>query len=137
MRATNNRIRQARRSAKLSQAKLAERVGVHRSAVAQWEDAGGCHPTIEHCARLALATEVSFEWLVTGRGRMRYQSDLLGTEETPAVLLNFCAQSEVEERVLMVLRKLETHAQLAVLQMMENLVRPPTIKANRRTAYSR
>lgn len=64
------RIRQARRSADLTQDALARHLDVNRSAVAQWERKEGCRPTSENLARIAMATHVSFEWLATGRGRM-------------------------------------------------------------------
>jgi DNA-binding XRE family transcriptional regulator len=72
-----NRIRQARRHAGKTQGGLAAAVGVHRSAVAQWEKPGGPHPTVENLARISISTGTSFEWLATGRGRMVYASDLL------------------------------------------------------------
>lgn len=137
MRASDNRIRQARRSAALSQRDLASRVGVHRSAVAQWEAVSGCHPTVENSARIALATQVSFEWLVTGRGRMRFSSDIIPGDATPAVLLTHCAQGEVEVRALSAMRKLNTLTQLAVIEMMDALAQPPPLKLNRATAYCR
>jgi transcriptional regulator with XRE-family HTH domain len=137
MHAANNRIRRARRSAGLTQVELATRVGVHRSAVAQWEASLGSHPTAEHSARIALATAVSFEWLMTGRGRMRFDSDIIPGDATPAVLLTHCAQDEVEVRALAVMRKLDTSTQLAVIELMDALTHPRPLKLNRRTAYSR
>lgn len=95
------RARQARRRAGLSQAALASRIGVARSAVAQWERLrGGTRPCNENLARLAVATAVSHEWLCTGRGRMAVDSD----DETPALLLKHYAHDELEERVLLALR---------------------------------
>ena len=81
-----NRIRQARRHGNLSQQALAERVGVHRSAVAQWEQPGGSHPTMENLARIAISTGVSFEWLATGRGRMQFVSDLVASDAASAAM---------------------------------------------------
>jgi transcriptional regulator with XRE-family HTH domain len=134
---TNNRIRQARRHARLSQQALATRVGVHRSAVAQWEQPGGPHPTMEHTALIALSTAVSFEWLATGRGRMAYASNLVPGEETPAVLIEFSAQDETEERGLAAMRKLDFPAVLALVELMEALAHARQMKVGRRTAYSR
>ena len=64
------RIRLARRHAGLSQAQLAEAVGVQRSAVSHWEAPQGKNPSVTHLREVALATGVQFEWLATGRGEM-------------------------------------------------------------------
>lgn len=137
MKDINNRVRQARRHAKLSQQTLATRVGVHRSAVAQWEKPGGSHPTVENSARIAITTAVNFEWLATGRGRMKYTSDIIPGEETPAVLLEFSAQSETEVRALAAMRKFDFSSLMAIVEMMEGLAHVRQVKLNRKTAYSR
>jgi transcriptional regulator with XRE-family HTH domain len=133
----NNRIRQARRHAKLSQQGLATLVGVHRSAVAQWEKPGGPHPTAENLAKVALNTAVHFEWLATGRGRMTYAHDGHAKDEIPTFKLDLVAQSEAESRALAAMRRLSYLEQMALVEMMESFarVRQPTLK--RRTAYSR
>ena len=133
----NNRIRQARRHAKLTQQALAELVGVHRSAVAQWEKAGGPHPTAENLARVAMTTAVHFEWLATGRGRMTYAADPLHRSEAALFALDLSAQSEAESRALAAMRRFSYQEQIAVVEMMESLakVRQPGLK--RKTAYSR
>ena len=133
----NNRVRQARRHANLSQQALATRLGVHRSAVAQWEREGGSHPTAENCARIAIATSVSFEWLATGRGKMAFSSDILAGDEPPGVLLEYCAQSETEIRALTALRRLEFSTMLAIVEMAEGIGQARAIKLNRRVPYSR
>jgi len=132
-----NRIQQARRSAKLSQQALATLVGVHRSAVSQWEQPAGSMPTLENLARIAVTTSVQFEWLATGRGRMKYVSDLTGSEETPAVLLEYCAQGEVEVRALAALRKLDYTDGFAIVGMLEALADSRLLKLKRKTPYSR
>jgi transcriptional regulator with XRE-family HTH domain len=132
MKTATSRVRQARRHANLSQAQLAAKVGVHRSAVAQWEHAGGCHPTVENMARIASTTGVAFEWLATGRGRMTYVSDILPGEETPALLLEYSAQSETEVRALLALRHLEVPSALAIVEMMSALAKTQRLKLKRR-----
>ncbi len=132
-----NRIRQARRHAGMSQSGLAGHVGVHRSAVAKWEQPRGCLPTVEHFARIALSTSVSFEWLTTGRGRMAYLSDILPGEETPVVLVDHSAQSETEVRALTAMRRLEFPSLLAVVDMIEGLASARELRLHRRTPYSR
>ena len=62
------RIRRARTSRLYSQKELAMRLGVGRSAVANWE-CGMKAPTSQRLQHLALITGVSYEWLATGRGR--------------------------------------------------------------------
>ena len=114
-----SRIRQARRQAALSQTALADRVGVNRSAVAQWERPRGSKPTSANLRKVAIATHVQFEWLATGRGRM------LGTEASTEgdspVLLNYFAHDEVEERVLLALRKIPYWQVMLLLEMAEGL----------------
>jgi transcriptional regulator with XRE-family HTH domain len=66
-----DRIRMARRSAKLSQSELAETLNVASSAVAQWENPRGTSPRIEKFSALADAIGVSVEWLLTGSGERR------------------------------------------------------------------
>ena len=132
MKTATSRVRQARRHANLSQAQLAAKVGVHRSAVAQWEHVGGSHPTVENMARIASITAVSFEWLATGRGRMKYLSDLIPGEETPAVLIDYAAQSETEARALVALRHLDTTSALAIVEMIAALAKTQRLKLKKR-----
>ncbi len=124
MKSLTNRVRQARRAAAQSQSDLASHVGVQRSAVAQWERQGGSRPTTENLSKIALATTTNFEWLATGRGRMKMQ---LGTndevDQAPALLLQFFAQDETEERMLVAMRGLDYRESLAILEMAESLVR--------------
>lgn len=77
----DSRIRVARRRAGISQAGLAELVGVSRSAVANWESARArTYPSTERLQRIAEETDVSYEWLAIGRG-----SPMLRESEIPAV----------------------------------------------------
>ena len=70
------RIRQARRKAKLSQQFLGDTLGVQRSAVSNWESNRSINPSLQNLIGIAIATDVSFEWLATGRGASRYQPTL-------------------------------------------------------------
>ncbi|KFN40992.1 helix-turn-helix domain-containing protein [Arenimonas oryziterrae] len=122
MKTLTNRIRQARRAASYSQSELAQQVGVQRSAVAQWERQGGSRPTTENLSKIALATTINFEWLATGRGRMKLQLDGGDDgDEGPALLLQYFAQDEVEERMLVALRKLDYRECMALVEMTETL----------------
>lgn len=130
------RVRIARRQAGLSQVELARLVGVHRSAVSQWELVGGATPSAENLARIAVSTNVQFEWLATGRGRMSFKSDLAGQED-PSALLNYSAHNEVEARALAALRRLDIRDVLAVVEMVEVLGRSREVKLSRVIAFSR
>jgi transcriptional regulator with XRE-family HTH domain len=118
-----HRIRQARRVATLSQTALAELLGVNRSAVAQWERLGGSQPTSGNLSKLAVATSVQYEWLATGRGRMSLRVSQDGEEDVEALLLQFYAHDEMEERMLVAMRKLEYWQSMAIAEMVESLAR--------------
>ena len=102
MQTFQERIRRARSISKMSQQALAEVVGVQRSAVAQWERKGGTHPSMQHLVSIATATGVSLEWLGTGRGAIKPETDTW----TPAVLGDEYAQDDVEAQCLQALRKI-------------------------------
>jgi transcriptional regulator with XRE-family HTH domain len=118
---SHTRVMRARRHAGLTQQALAQLVGVHRSAVAQWERADGSMPTVDNLARIAVATSVQFEWLATGRGRMGFASDIVPGDESPGVLLAYSAFDEVEARALMALRRLKQSDIIAIVGMIEAL----------------
>ncbi len=71
------RIRRARRNSGLSQAALAERPHVRRSAVSNWESVNDIHHSLQHLVALAKVCGVSFEWLGAGRGSMTPDEALL------------------------------------------------------------
>ena len=62
----NQRIIQARRQRKLSQANLAERLHVTRTAVSHWET-GRSKPSTKHIERIAAALGVDASWLISGK----------------------------------------------------------------------
>ena len=94
-----DRIRLARRNAKLSQTALAQRVGVTPSAVAQWEHPDGTKPGVERLQAIATATGAAFEWLATGGGDQRRRRGGSG-DVTPAVVVESFAQDLAEELLL-------------------------------------
>lgn len=106
----------------MSQAELAAVTGVHRSAVAQWERHNGSRPTSLNLSRIAIETGAHFEWLATGRGRMLAVEADAG-EESAALILRVHAHDEIEERVLLALRKLEYWQGLVIAEMVEALGR--------------
>jgi transcriptional regulator with XRE-family HTH domain len=115
------RIKKARKNAGLSQSALAKRLGLDRSAVAQWERDNAAGPTTGHLSEIALATGVSFEWLATGRG-----SRVIGGtgDEPPGIVMDFIAESESEERMLVAFRSLSALEQLPVLALLEARIKP-------------
>lgn len=118
----SDRVRLARRAARLSQAALATQTGVTASAVAQWEQAHGTAPRLATLKRVAQATKVSFEWLATGSERAserRKASD----KEMPAVALDAFAHDLAEETLLMTYRRLTHRDRLLALQLFESLAR--------------
>lgn len=110
------RIRRARAQAKLSQSELAARVGVNRSAVAQWEREGGTHPSVEHLATVSIATRVTFEWLATGRG----DPSECPSSEVSAVAMEY-AVDDTEARLLEAIRRLPVKTRHAVCRLIEEL----------------
>lgn len=62
-----SRIKKARQAAGISQADLAEAMGITRSACSQWESGQGTGPRRERLEALAAELGVSYEWLATGK----------------------------------------------------------------------
>ncbi len=96
----SDRIRLARKAARLSQATLAAEMQVTASAAAQWEHPHGTRPNIGNLQGIAKATGASFEWLATGNGV--HWADRRGRREieTPAVALEGFARNLLEETLL-------------------------------------
>lgn len=111
------RIRRGRTLARLSQGELANQVGVHRSAVTQWEQEGGTHPKVEHLAAISIATKVPFEWLATGRGHPTGSPEA----EVPAIAMDY-AVDETEARLLEVVRRLPKNKRLAICALVESFM---------------
>ena len=114
------RIRRARRIAGLSQQTLASKLGVTRSAVSNWESADSVQPTTGRLALLASALRVSFEWIATGRGEMRFAADCAGGSEAEGSLVN-CPH----ELHLLHLYRYAPPRVKALLQEVANLHAPP------------
>ena len=115
-----DRIRRARRVAKLSQTALAERVGVTASAVAQWEHPDGTSPALGRLQAIATATAVDFAWLATGRGT---PSRLHGTGdgEAPALKLELFALDDAEETLLRLFRAMTPAARDSLVKLLVQL----------------
>ena len=63
-----NRIREARKNAKLTQAELAKQIGVTQGAVTQWE-IGRSAPKLQTMLALARALNVSVDYLIGDGGQ--------------------------------------------------------------------
>jgi len=115
-----DRIRRARRGAKLSQTALAERVGVTSSAVAQWEHPNGTSPILARLQAVATATAVNFEWLATGRGPQQ-RGIRADAHETPAIKLDLFALDDAEETLLRRFRMLSPRGRQMLVGFLQEL----------------
>ena len=64
------RIRFARRKSGMTQAAVAEVLGISRGAVSNWEACGQSRPSTENLHKFSEITRVRFDWLLSGRGTM-------------------------------------------------------------------
>jgi len=113
----SGRIRQARELTGLSRADLAKRIGVGASAAVQWEHVGGTSPSVKHLVAIAQITDVSFEWLATGRGPAR----LGETHQDPAVNPDCFAQDLYEEQMLTLARQIPTRHRELLLRYLQTV----------------
>jgi transcriptional regulator with XRE-family HTH domain len=113
------RIRRARMLTGLSQAELASKLDLSRSAISQWERFSGTKPNIEHLGLLATLCKVQFEWLSTGRGPMK----LGDTHQEPAAHMAEFAFDEQESRLLSGFRQLTARKKDAIVDLVERIKR--------------
>ena len=121
----SQRIRRARRNAKLSQQALGKLLGVQRSAVSNWESASDIQPAITNLIAIAMVTNVSLEWLATGRGSMQLGHD--PQMDIPAVDGDL-AETPHERELLKLFRKASNRAQNILMALAEELVSPERMK---------
>lgn len=98
------RIRAARESLGMTQVALAARVGVSRSAVAQWET-GRSGQVGSNLAQIASVLEVGIEHLLLGRGSAAVVAELGLSEGLPAdelALLRLYRQCSASDRAVLV-----------------------------------
>jgi transcriptional regulator with XRE-family HTH domain len=110
------RIRKARLSARLTQAELARRVGVKRSAVTQWEHPLGTTPSMHHLIQIAIETGTCIEWLATARGPCMPKDTAAS-----AVSIGGDAHDPQEEEALLRFRRLPAHKRRIALQILQVL----------------
>jgi len=91
------RLRDQRRERGLTQAELADRVGVSRSAVAQWET-GRTGQLGSNLSRIAAALETGVEYLMFGNDKRAPAQTLQGDE---LALLRLYRDCEPEDRQIL------------------------------------
>lgn len=110
------RVRLARRRAGLSQQKLADLLGVKRSAVANWEATAGARPSSTNLERLTCMLQVSHEWLATGRGEMKLPGNLQESQPPEADLV----ENPFERRLLAGWRRMPAKTRVLFLELAES-----------------
>ena len=116
-----DRIRLARRHGGLSQAALADLVGVHRSAVSHWEAAQPKRPNIGHLLATAAATRVRFEWLATGHGPMELDEN---EDADIASLFGDPGVDPSERALLRAFRAASRQSRCVMLELAQQLATP-------------
>ncbi|MFT4196960.1 MAG: helix-turn-helix transcriptional regulator [Pseudoxanthomonas sp.] len=118
------RIRTARLLAQLSQARLAQAVGVQRSAVSHWESPSGKRPNVDNLRRIAVATGTQFEWLATGRGPMVLSREM--RLESVAAVDALLVDDPAEYRLVRAYREVPQRVRMALLEVVETLAQQRT-----------
>ncbi|WP_374708403.1 helix-turn-helix domain-containing protein [Chitinimonas sp. BJYL2] len=108
------RITHAREFAGFSKAEFARRMAVSAPTVTNWE-ADKIRPDTDNLSQIAVLCGVSFEWLATGRGGMRF--------DTPSVrepTKEYEALPADESCLLTIYRKLPAARRRALLTFLES-----------------
>jgi transcriptional regulator with XRE-family HTH domain len=116
---SQDRIRLARRHAGMSQAKLAEAIGVQRSAVSHWESPQGKNPSVDHLRAVAMVSGVTFEWLATGRGKMQLSEDAMLDSVSAADAMLIEDRSEL--RLIQAFRLASPRIRMSLVEIVEEL----------------
>ena len=106
------RIRLARKEVGLTQDALANRVGVSRSAIAQWETRPNVLPSHANMDALTEVLEVNYEWLAKGNGPMHS-----GLSEAPA---NYVALPPDARRIAEIVAGWPSDKRQALLKLITN-----------------
>ena len=116
---SQDRIRLARRQAGMSQAKLAEAIGVQRSAVSHWESPQGKNPSVDHLRAVAMVAGITFEWLATGRGKMQLSDDAKfdSVSAAGAILVG----GQLVLRLVQSFREASPRTRIALVEIVEEL----------------
>lgn len=111
------RIRAARLRAHLSQAELARRLGVGRTAVVNWEsDSNKTRPKVERLEQICRETGVAWEWLATGRGLVDPSLDSIPAVDAEMV------EDPIERRLLEAFRGGNNKFKHALIALIESQV---------------
>lgn len=116
----SDRIRHARSRLGLSQAELAARLRVHRSAVGHWERGAASTPSCTRLLALAEALEVGVEWLARGTGPVALAAP--GHEGGHQPIHSDFTRCEREDRLLQGYRILKPSMQEALLATLDGMV---------------
>jgi Predicted transcriptional regulators len=109
------RIRAARIRAGFSQADLASKIGVSRTAIANWESAKSrTRPSSERLEAICHLAGVSWEWLATGRGTATFTSDSILAMDVDLV------EDPVERRLLALFRQGNSAHKEALIALLES-----------------
>ena len=108
------RIRAARLRAGFSQADLAGKIGVTRTAIANWESAKSrTRPSSERLEAICHLVGVSWEWLATGRGTATFTSDSILAADVDLV------EDPVELRLLELFRQSSIAQKESLIALLE------------------
>jgi transcriptional regulator with XRE-family HTH domain len=118
------RIRQARLYAEMSQADLAKKLKVHRSAVAKWESNKGLNPKTKHVEAIARITGVSLEWLVTSRGQMTVDPN----DPVLGMSMKTAARDSMEVSLLEWFRATPARARMSFIEYLRSMHPKPKTK---------
>lgn len=114
------RIRQARQAAGISQARLAQLMGVTRSACSQWESRdAGTAPRLQRLADISRYLGVSYAWLATGQADTRsLHNDRANIEQDGGQSLSW-----QQQRLLRLYDHMPERARTLLLQLLSSLVK--------------
>lgn len=109
------RIRTARIRAGLSQADLAQHIGVSRTAVANWESSKSrTRPSSGRLEAISHLAGVSWEWLATGRGSAAVSDDSVLAADADLV------EDPIERRLLQLFRQGTDKYKRALMALLES-----------------
>ena len=114
----NARVKQARKAAGISQSKLAQVLGITRSACSQWESPQGTAPRRERLEQLANLLGVSYEWLATGRKTKDEKSAFNVREDTSSYRT---AMTPDQVELLNLYNALSVKARIALMEFLRTL----------------
>ena len=110
------RVRLARRKAGLTQATMAQQMGISRGAVANWESSGQIRPSTENLQKFAALTGTTLDWVLSGRGPM-----LMEEQAAPASTIaspSGTIRDSAELNVLTVFRAVPTERRAHFMEAM-------------------